>query len=91
MKSAATYTPSAAFSLVPILVRPGTYYLCPLLQEDGYIENKTRSSGDKGVARHSVTRTSINPLNLLVGAIGGAVETVANSGEHESFKSLVHK
>ena len=55
------------------------------------MEGKTRNSGDKGIARHSVGRASINPLSLLVGAIGGAVETVANSGEHDSFKSLVHK
>lgn len=50
-----------------------------------------KNSQDRSLGRGSVNRTSINPLNLLVGAISGAVETVANSGEHDSFKTLVHK
>ena len=60
-----------------------------LQRESG--EGSRRGSADRGAGRHGINRTSVNPLTLLVGAIGSVVETVAQSGEHDSFKSLVHK
>ena len=36
-------------------------------------------------------RQSVNPLSALVGAIGGVVESVASSGQHDSLKGLARK
>jgi len=60
-------------------------------QGDGISEGRRGASNDRSVIRHSIGRQSVNPLTLLVGAIGSVVESVAASGEHDSFKSLVHK
>ena len=51
-----------------------------------------RSNEDRSNhGRHPFVRQSINPLNALVGAIGGVVEAVASSGQHESLKGLARK
>ena len=62
-----------------------------ITSQDNSYDGRRKGSADRRFDRSSIGRTSINPLNLLVGAIGGVVETVANSGEHDSFKTLVHK
>lgn len=60
-------------------------------QGEGISEGRRGGSNDRSVSRHGMVRQSVNPLTLLVGAIGSVVESVAASGEHDSFKSLVHK
>ena len=63
-----------------------------LMQGMGVHDNKRSVSNERHMTRGSIARSSINPLTLLVGAIGNAVEHVANSVEHsEGFRTLVHK
>ena len=62
------------------------------VQGMGVHDNKRSVSNERHMTRGSIARSSINPLTLLVGAIGNAVEHVANSVEHsEGFRTLVHK